>query len=73
VFAAQREVHVGSYIKQSAFNEPDLIIGADFFLAHRVYIARSQGRIYFTYLGLPVFQEDPGATAIAPATPESAH
>jgi|HubBroStandDraft_4_1064222.scaffolds.fasta_scaffold04214_4 predicted aspartyl protease len=74
VFAAQREVQVGSYIKQSAFNEPDVIIGADFFLAHRVYIARSQGRIYFTYVGLPVFQEDPGAAAIAPATPlESPH
>lgn len=74
VFGAGREVQLGSYIKQSAFNEPDLIIGADFFLAHRVYIARSQGRIYFTYLGLPVFQQDPEAAAIAPATPpESPH
>jgi predicted aspartyl protease len=70
VFGAQREVQLGSYIRQSGINEPDLIIGADFLLAHRVYIARSQGRIYFTYLGLPVFQEDPGATAIAPATPQ---
>ena len=74
VFAAQREVQLGSYIKQSAFAEPDLILGADFFLAHRVYIARRQGRIYFTYLGVPLFQPDPDAAPLTPApTPQSAH
>ena len=59
--AAEREAHeeagvrgdvekvpLGSYIKRSSFTEPDMILGADFFAAHRVYIARRQGRMYFT-------------------------
>jgi predicted aspartyl protease len=33
----------------------DMLIGADFFLSHRVYVASSQGRLYFTYNGGPVF------------------
>ena len=30
-------------------------LGVDFFLAHRVYVANSQHRLYFTYNGGPVF------------------
>ena len=33
----------------------DMLLGADFFLSHRVYVANSQHRIYFTYNGGPVF------------------
>ena len=33
----------------------DMLIGADFFLSHRVYVATSQSRLYFTYNGGPVF------------------
>ncbi|HEV2533237.1 hypothetical protein [Phenylobacterium sp.] len=33
----------------------DVLIGADFFMAHHVYVANSQNRIYFTYNGGPVF------------------
>ena len=33
----------------------DLVIGLDFFLAHHVYIANSQSKLYFTYSGGPVF------------------
>ena len=36
-------------------NVADLLLGADFFLSHRVYVAASQHRIYFTYNGGPVF------------------
>ena len=36
--------------------EPDLLLGADFLLAHRIYIARSQKKLYFTYRGGPIFQ-----------------
>jgi tetratricopeptide (TPR) repeat protein/predicted aspartyl protease len=32
----------------------DMVIGADFFLSHRVYVANSQNRLYFTYNGGPV-------------------
>ncbi len=35
--------------------EADMLIGADFFLSHRVYVATSQRKLYFTYNGGPVF------------------
>lgn len=35
--------------------EVDMLIGADFFLSHRVYVASSQHKLYFTYNGGPVF------------------
>ncbi len=48
--------------------DADLVLGADFFLAHHVYIANSQDKIYFTYNGGPVFalgQIEPAAPAHA--------
>lgn len=47
----------------------DLVLGADFFLAHHVYIANSQNRIYFTYSGGPVFAlgQPTGTPAAAPS------
>lgn len=36
----------------------DMVLGADFFLSHRILIARSQGKAYFTYNGGPVFRLD---------------
>ena len=33
----------------------DMLIGADFFLSHRIFIANSQDKVYFTYNGGPVF------------------
>ena len=33
----------------------DMLIGPDFFLSHRVYVASSQRKMYFTYNGGPVF------------------
>lgn len=35
---------------------PDMLIGADYLLAHHIYVARSQRRIYFTYSGGKVFR-----------------
>jgi hypothetical protein len=64
VFANQREVKLGSYIKQNDYTEPDLLIGADFLHAHRVYVSRSQGKMYFTYEGGPIFE--PAAPAGPP-------
>jgi predicted aspartyl protease len=61
LFANQREVKLGSYIKQSDYREPDLLIGADFLEAHRVYVSRSQGKLYFTYEGGGIFE--PAAAA----------
>jgi len=33
----------------------DMLLGVDFFLSHRVYVANSQHKLYFTYNGGPVF------------------
>ncbi|HEX2583722.1 MAG TPA: tetratricopeptide repeat protein [Steroidobacteraceae bacterium] len=33
----------------------DMLLGADFFLSHRIYVAAQQNKIYFTYNGGPVF------------------
>jgi tetratricopeptide (TPR) repeat protein len=35
--------------------EGDVVLGADFFLSHRIFIANSQKTVYFTYNGGPVF------------------
>ena len=37
----------------------DVLIGADFLLSHHVYVANSQGKIYFTYSGGPPFRAPP--------------
>jgi tetratricopeptide (TPR) repeat protein len=37
------------------FRNADMLIGPDFFLAHRIYVANSQHKLYFTYNGGPVF------------------
>ena len=49
----------------------DLVLGADFFLAHHVYIANSQNRMYFTYSGGPVFAlgQPTGAAGAALSAP----
>jgi len=39
--------------------QADMLIGADFFLSHRVYVANSLRRMYFTYDGGPVFNVEP--------------
>ena len=33
----------------------DMLLGADFFLSHRIFVANSQRKLYFTYNGGPVF------------------
>jgi len=58
--------------------EADMLVGVDFFLSHRVYVANSQHKLYFTYNGGPVFDlavrsENTGTTqATAPQTEEQA-
>jgi tetratricopeptide (TPR) repeat protein/predicted aspartyl protease len=38
-----------------SFPDTDMLIGADFFLSHRVFVASSQRKLYFTYNGGAVF------------------
>jgi hypothetical protein len=37
-------------------DDADMLIGPDFFLSHRIYVANSQHKLYFTYNGGPVFK-----------------
>lgn len=49
----------------------DMLIGADFFLSHRIYVASSQNKLYFTYNGGPVFDLSP-SRATTQSAPGSA-
>jgi tetratricopeptide (TPR) repeat protein len=49
----------------------DMLVGADFMLSHRIYVANSQDKVYFTYSGGPVFRLTTDA-ADAPASDQSA-
>jgi tetratricopeptide (TPR) repeat protein len=53
----------------------DMLLGADFFLSHRVYVANDQRKLYFTYNGGPVFNLGiaPGAASAAPAGESAAN
>lgn len=61
--------------------DTDMLLGFDFFLSHRVYVAKSQNKLYFTYNGGPVFDlrknpapastADSAASQNPPATPGS--
>jgi tetratricopeptide (TPR) repeat protein len=46
-----------------------MLVGADFFLSHRVFVANSQRKLYFTYNGGPVFKLD--RSGDAPPRPPS--
>jgi predicted aspartyl protease len=37
----------------------DMLLGIDFFLAHRIYVSKQQRRVYLTYNGGPVFALNP--------------
>ncbi len=44
-------------------SDADMLIGADFLLSHRVYVANSEHKLFFSYLGGPVFNLDQAPTA----------
>lgn len=44
----------GTRIEEQS-KRPDLLLGFDFMRSHRIFIANSQRRVYFTYEGGPVF------------------
>ncbi len=51
VFGAGGSSSRGARISSGTEGPPDLLLGADFLLTHRLYVARSQERIYITYAG----------------------
>lgn len=58
LFRRDKQVQLGSRIAQSNADIPGMLLGFDFVNAHRIYIARSQRKIYFSYEGGPVFAAD---------------
>jgi len=47
--------------------DSDMLLGADFFLSHRILISNSQKKVYFTYNGGPVFRLDSASQKLAQA------
>jgi predicted aspartyl protease len=54
---------IGSNIPVKLEGLPSMLLGYDFLRSHRVLVAHSQRRIYFTYNGGPVFQRASPAAA----------
>ena len=50
----------------------DMLIGADFFLSHRIYVASSQKKLYFTYNGGAVFNLQAPRAAVPTQTAAAA-
>jgi predicted aspartyl protease/tetratricopeptide (TPR) repeat protein len=53
-------------------NPDEMLLGADFFLSHHIYIANSQRKIYFTYNGGRVSQLDRQGAVNAPRAGDAA-
>ena len=62
-------------ISESDIDFADMLLGADFFLAHHVYVSNRQHKLFFTYNGGPVFNltashaAAPDATSPPPRSP----
>jgi clan AA aspartic protease (TIGR02281 family) len=56
----------GSRLPSPVAGLPDLLLGADFLRAHRVLVARSQRKMYFTYAGGTVFPSVPSKSCNEP-------
>ena len=50
--------HTRLRVSEMDLPDEDMLIGADFFLSHRVFVANSQQKLYLTYNGGPVFKLD---------------
>ena len=55
LFGRSGDAETGARLKSDSVGLPHMVLGNDFLGAHRVLVARSQGRLYFTYSGGTVF------------------
>jgi predicted aspartyl protease len=56
VFEYDTSTHTGSRIAVVGNDLPSMLIGADFFLSHRILVPENGRDMVFTYVGGPVFQ-----------------
>jgi tetratricopeptide (TPR) repeat protein/predicted aspartyl protease len=66
----EEEIH-NARLRIADLGSADMLLGDDFFLSHRVLVANSQHKLYFTYNGGPVFalnrpKKEPAAAATTP-------
>jgi len=61
----------GSHVLRKSEGRQPMLLGYDFLRAHRLLVAHSQRKLYFTHSGGAVFQPK-RAPAKAPAAPEPA-
>jgi tetratricopeptide (TPR) repeat protein/predicted aspartyl protease len=59
-------------VSLAASQDAQMLIGADFLLSHRVYVANSERKLYFTYNGGPVFNLDQSSGTEQPASSTAA-
>lgn len=55
LYGKDKEREVGDLIATPVSDQPQMLLGADFLHAHRVFIAREQHKVYVSYEGGPVF------------------
>jgi predicted aspartyl protease len=72
LWGGTRQVDTGSMVAHDAVAPADMLIGSDFFRAHRVFMSNSQGKLYFTYQGGPVFVPTPVPASAAGSAPAHA-
>ncbi len=58
-------------IGDTELGDADMLLGADFFLSHRIYVAKHPSRLFFTYNGGSVFNLEKPPAEVAPP-PQSA-
>ncbi len=70
--------HTKIRVIDNGLRNTDMLLGADFFLSHRVFVAKSQQKVYVTYNGGPVFSlvaqpinAAPPSTAAAASSPDA--
>jgi predicted aspartyl protease len=73
LFGGAQYKETGSLLPRRADLDQKMLLGMDFLRAHRVFVAHSQRKLYFSYVGGPVFQTRRARSPDGPrppATPE---
>jgi tetratricopeptide (TPR) repeat protein/predicted aspartyl protease len=61
-------------IGEIGLDDSDMLLGADFFISHRIFVSNREHKVYITYNGGPVFNlsKNPQSAAATPASPPGA-